>query len=214
MKKKILAISLTVSLIAIAALGATLAYFTDTKEVTNTFTMGNVKIKLEEIVGYNGETPIYGAPNDKSEVDFGTVLPGSEKIKAPFVKNIGANSAYIALSVKVDKRAVFDEILPNVDLTTLFGGSNVDTGADMWKYEKTVRPAGEDTIEYLFTYNSVVASGAETSKLFTSVKIPETLTSNQAAKLDGKFNIAIKAMAIQSDNLTKDKAFTELLNAA
>ena len=48
MKKKITAIFLCVALIAIAIVGASLAYFTDTKTATNTFTMGNVKIDLIE----------------------------------------------------------------------------------------------------------------------------------------------------------------------
>ena len=37
MKKKITAICLCVALLAIAIVGATLAYFTDTKSATNTF---------------------------------------------------------------------------------------------------------------------------------------------------------------------------------
>ena len=48
MKKKITAIFLCVALLAIAIVGASLAYFTDTKTATNTFTVGNVKIKLLE----------------------------------------------------------------------------------------------------------------------------------------------------------------------
>ena len=48
MKKKITAIFLCVALVAIAIVGASLAYFTDTKTATNTFTVGNVKIKLLE----------------------------------------------------------------------------------------------------------------------------------------------------------------------
>ena len=48
MKKKITAIFLCVALIAIAIVGASLAYFTDTDEATNTFTVGNVKIDLIE----------------------------------------------------------------------------------------------------------------------------------------------------------------------
>ena len=48
MKKKITAICLCVALLAIAIVGATLAYFTDTKAATNTFTVGNVKIDLLE----------------------------------------------------------------------------------------------------------------------------------------------------------------------
>ena len=48
MKKKITAIFLCVALVAIAIVGASLAYFTDTDSATNTFTVGNVKIKLLE----------------------------------------------------------------------------------------------------------------------------------------------------------------------
>ena len=48
MKKKITAICLCVALLAVAIVGATLAYFTDTKSATNTFTVGHVKIDLIE----------------------------------------------------------------------------------------------------------------------------------------------------------------------
>ena len=48
MKKKLTAIFLCVALVAIAVAGASLAYFTDTESVTNTFTVGNVKIDLIE----------------------------------------------------------------------------------------------------------------------------------------------------------------------
>ena len=48
MKKKLIAIFLCVALVAIAVVGASLAYFTDTKSATNTFTVGNVKIDLIE----------------------------------------------------------------------------------------------------------------------------------------------------------------------
>ncbi len=48
MKKKLTAICLCVALVAIAVVGASLAYFTDKDSATNTFTVGNVKIKLIE----------------------------------------------------------------------------------------------------------------------------------------------------------------------
>ena len=47
-KKKLLVLGLCVALAAIAIAGASLAYFTDTKSATNTFTVGNVKIDLIE----------------------------------------------------------------------------------------------------------------------------------------------------------------------
>ena len=48
MKKKLTALCLCVALLAVAVVGASLAYFTDTKSATNTFTVGNVKIDLIE----------------------------------------------------------------------------------------------------------------------------------------------------------------------
>ena len=41
-KKRFVAILLCVTLVALAAIGATFAYLTDSKTVTNTFTVGNV----------------------------------------------------------------------------------------------------------------------------------------------------------------------------
>ena len=47
-KKKFLAVALVAILAITAAVGASLAYLKDTKTVTNTFTVGNVKIELLE----------------------------------------------------------------------------------------------------------------------------------------------------------------------
>lgn len=47
-KKSILMAAIAVMLVAVLVVGGTLAYFTDTKSATNTFTMGNVKIELLE----------------------------------------------------------------------------------------------------------------------------------------------------------------------
>jgi predicted ribosomally synthesized peptide with SipW-like signal peptide len=44
MKKKILALSLALGVFALILSAGTLAYFTDSKSATNTFTVGNVKI--------------------------------------------------------------------------------------------------------------------------------------------------------------------------
>lgn len=70
MKKKITAAALVLALLAITVIGGTMAYFTDTKDVTNTFTVGNVKIELLESqlhrsnAGYaNGVTPAADATN-------------------------------------------------------------------------------------------------------------------------------------------------------
>ena len=111
MKKKILALCLCVALAATAIVGASLAYFTDTDEATNTFTVGNVSIdlieqqrkadeegnktttledfeqnkKLYPIVGSaQGEKDALGMPTAKNYVD-----------KMITVKNTGSEKAYI-----------------------------------------------------------------------------------------------------------------------
>lgn len=63
MKKKITAIFLCVALLATAIVGASLAYFTDTDNQTNTFTVGNVKIKLLESSLHRENA---GVANDKT----------------------------------------------------------------------------------------------------------------------------------------------------
>ena len=75
MKKKILALSMCIALAAIAIVGASLAYFTDTKSATNTFTVGNVKIELLESqyhrVNATGETePLSGGYLWAADVDM------------------------------------------------------------------------------------------------------------------------------------------------
>ena len=91
MKKKITAIFLCVALVAIAIVGASLAYFTDTDQATNTFTVGNVKIDLIESryhrqgSGSSGDTTI-PTPNQTASgmkyVSNGATIFTDDEIKA------------------------------------------------------------------------------------------------------------------------------------
>ena len=63
MKKKILALCLVVALAVTAVVGGTLAYFTDTDDAKNTFTVGNVDIELLESSLHRENA---GVPNDKT----------------------------------------------------------------------------------------------------------------------------------------------------
>ena len=91
MKKKIVAICLCLALAAIAIVGATLAYFTDTKSATNTFTVGNVKIDLIESryhrqgSGGSGDTSIPAPTQTASGMKYvsdGATIFTDEEIKA------------------------------------------------------------------------------------------------------------------------------------
>ena len=77
MKKKITAIFLCVALVAIAIVGASLAYFTDTDSATNTFTVGNVKIDLLESSLHRENAGIANGATSNSELWSDVVKEGS-----------------------------------------------------------------------------------------------------------------------------------------
>ena len=115
MKKKITAIALVVCLVAVAIVGGSLAYFTDTDNETNTFTVGNVKIDLIEQQRNDGSTalvpfeqnknlmPIVGSAQGEQETVGGVKLPTAENYvdKIMTIKNTGASDAYVRIFVAV-----------------------------------------------------------------------------------------------------------------
>ena len=95
MKKKLTALCLCVALLAVAVVGASLAYFTDTKSATNTFTVGNVKIDLIESryhrqgSGSSGDTSIPAPTQTASGMYYvanGSTIFTDEEIKADAAK--------------------------------------------------------------------------------------------------------------------------------
>lgn len=129
MKKKIIALSIAFVLVAIAAIGTTLAYLTDNAgNVTNNFTVGNIKIDAVEYVNHtNGagddkdpegtnedpevtEDPYKGykmidlATDDSASYNYENVLPGDNLYKKVVISNnaTGSNPAIFAVTVKTD----------------------------------------------------------------------------------------------------------------
>ena len=107
MKKKITAIFLCVALVAIAIAGASLAYFTDTKSETNTFTVGNVKIDLIEQQTNEGKLEDYV---DGKVLVPGTSSDGNAVSKIVTVKNTGHNAAWVWVDIKVPTVLVSTDI--------------------------------------------------------------------------------------------------------
>ena len=115
MKKKITAIFLCVALVAIAIVGASLAYFTDTDKATNTFTAGGVEIKLieqqrnaahtalEDFENDKNLMPIVGSAQGEQETVGGVKLPKAKNYvdKIMTIKNTGVSDAYVRIFVAV-----------------------------------------------------------------------------------------------------------------
>lgn len=103
MKKKILALCLVIVLAVTAVTGVTLAYFTDTTEVVkNTFTMGKVKIALDEAkVNENG---VATAERVKKNDYTDAMVPGHVFPKDPTIHvEAGSEKSYIFLDVTINK---------------------------------------------------------------------------------------------------------------
>lgn len=87
---------------------ATIAYFTDTKQVSNTFTAGNVKIELSEAAVKKDTTGNLIEDANKDRIlggveetvnNYGKIYPGQSIFKDPTVKNTGDNPEWIAVKV-------------------------------------------------------------------------------------------------------------------
>lgn len=89
-KKQLLRTLMACGLVVSVAAGGTVAYLTDAETATNTFTVGKMKIDLEE-PGYPG--------NDSDAVK--NIIPNQEIVKDPQIENTGNNDALVFLRVEV-----------------------------------------------------------------------------------------------------------------
>ena len=210
MKKKILALSMCIALAAIAIVGASLAYFTDTKTATNTFTMGNVQIKLDE-------TNVNDPEGDRVTSNVYNVYPGAVVTKDPIVHNIGKNGAYIRATVNVSNwmnlvgayYPDFKETFPNdgykAALNLLVG--ELGEGWSVVGVEAgDVFTIGQFDVKFILKYDGVLASGTDTTAMFQTVTIPAGIDNANADSFD---EVKVVAQAIQADGFdTWEEAFT------
>lgn len=204
MKKKITAIFLCVALVAIAIVGASLAYFTDTKTATNTFTMGDVKITLDE-------TSVANPTGPRVTSNTYNTYPGAVVTKDPIVHNTGSNAAYIRATVKVEGWVTTCKDcykFEGADYANTLERYLVAEGAlgDGWSVESATVDAnnGKD-VTFVLRYDRELAVGAETAPMFRQVQVPTGLENGQTLG-----TITVTAQAIQADGFdTWDAAFAE-----
>lgn len=197
MKKKILAISLVVSLVAVAALGVTLAYFTDTGKVDNTFTVGNIDIALSETVANDGEQPQTITEED-GEFEYDTIVPGDVLTKEPVIENTGDNDAYVFMKLTLSDAAALGGLLPSAEGAVTDGLINFN-GTDWTPLDNDV--VGTNRVIWI-GYKTVLASGATTNAPFSTITIPTEWNSTDMGGLGDEFSLTVEAYAIQADNIT------------
>lgn len=209
MKKKIVALCLCVALAVVAIGGATLAYFTDTKTATNTFAMGDVKIKLDE-------TNINDLDGDRVTSNAYDVYPGAVVTKDPIVHNVGKNGAYIRATVNVSNwmnlvaayYPDFKATFPNDDYKAALN-LLVGTLGEGWSVVGVeagdVFTIDQFDAKFVLKYDGVLAAGADTTAMFQTVTIPAGIDNANASSFD---EVKVVAQAIQADGFdTWEAAF-------
>ena len=214
--KKILC---TVAIVGVIGVSGIFAYLTDVDTASNKFTVGQVKIELQE--------PNWDEADDTNNNDIPdyaeNIAPNATIKKDPQVKNIGKNDAYIYLKVTVPAKSIItaqsDGTLVNNGVaqpTPLFTYTTNENWSEISSKRATNTNATTGEIEsytYVYYYNEKVAPNTTTGTLFDSVTFANVIEK----QIDStEQQIDIEAYAIQVDNLPADttiaKAYDIYLN--
>ena len=215
MKKKLIAISLVVAMLAVAVIGGSLAYFTDTKSAENTFTVGGVKIALiEQQVNEAGDAledfeqnqvlmPIVGSAQGEKDA-FGQPVAENYIDKMVTIQNTGKSAAYVrayfAIPSALDDG--FEESF-NASMNILhfnFGNENgVTTYNNQWLWGSVAKPnhSGwnylETTIDgvaynvYFADYYKALPAGETTEQFISGVYLDSHVDMKDGKYVDTRF---------------------------
>ena len=190
-KKQLLRTLIACGLVVSVAAGGTVAYLTDAETATNTFTVGKVKIDLEE-PGYPG--------NDSDEVK--NIVPNQEIVKDPQIENTGNNDALVFLRVEVPQET-FAELdagnnVGEKKLQDLFKLNNVSDQWELLRTETVTGEGGKAKTSYVYGYKKTLGKGATTDKLFQKVQMKNAVESDLSGNVE---DIIVTACAIQATDI-------------
>ena len=195
-KKKLLTMLTALVLVAVVGVGATLAYLSDkTLALTNTFTVGNVTINLNEddITSDNENDRIIVNTTTADTQDYTNMLPGIFVTKDPKI-NVEAGSSDCYLFMKLDGLDD-DDIKENF---TIKYGDDGEANEVNPNWHKLVGDPDELDGIYIYEYenNMVFGAGAKTQPIFDSVKY-----NDNGVETDASFNFDIIAGAYQAGGI-------------
>lgn len=188
MKKRNLLISiLSLALVCIIGVGATLAYFTDKTEIkTNVFTTGKVSIELTDDTNGPNEDDTWTSEKTDDGIVYGNVMPGdvlSKIVKVTVADD--SSDCYVAIRVGVRPDEKIDPALEGI-----LDSIQDQARANNWAYDRQ----GDAMTVY---YPTVLVAGDEVT-LFETVSVPTTWGNEYA---DASFCIDVQAAAVQAAHL-------------
>ncbi len=209
-KRRILAIAMSLVIVAIIAIGATVAYFTDTDNATNTFTTGGVKIDLIEeqsnedhtgFVPYTGDKvlmPIVGSAQGEK---YPNGQPTAENYidKVVTIKNTGKSAAWIRAYYAVPSALDDGEETFKEGATMLHGNCGHNLQGDTpvttyqnewiwkkngkWQYFETVMNGVSYNV-YFADYYQPVAPNATTEQFICGVYLDKNVDMKDGKYID------------------------------
>lgn len=201
-KKKIVSIALAAALAATAIVGSSLAYFTDTEEKTNTFTVGNVDITLTE-------------PNWDADINNKDLIPGKTIPKDPTITVAeGSETAYTFM--KVQMSADFIELINKYATATK---KELPAAVEDWFTSEVAPKVMEIGDDYVILGVLSPKEAGQSVTYFDEVKVPAEVT-QEMIKADGTYTITVTAYAIQAEGFydetnkqaSRQAAFDALFN--
>lgn len=233
-KRKILLLASTLMMVAVLAVGGTLAYFTDADVAKNVFTVGNVQIDLKENFVDGSKLVPVTYDEEGNRKDDNVVN------KDVFVTNTGSEEAYVRVHIAIP--TILDDGDPTFDASANILHFNAETESyqnGFWNWGKA--PADNDgltgsamvndrnwnfyTVEiggigynvYVVTYESILTAENPTTLHYamSQVYMDKTVTNQDITRiketLEDEWYIYVAAEGTQADGF--DNAF-EALNTA
>ena len=199
-KRSLLSVIALVLTISITAFG-TVAYMTDSDTVTNTFTVGNINIIVDE-------KNVDGIPDENNNIvperdqaNQYELIPGLVHEKDPRVTiPMGSEKCYVRMRVEMTGASALKSInsaLTDVELLTQFVTINSD-------WTLTGEPVlNGDVLCYEFRYKEAVDASTEAKvlqPLFDTFTVPITFNSNDlAAMVAANFKLDVHGDAVQTE---------------
>lgn len=215
------------SLLLLFFVGATFAYFSDTKQTSATLTSGNVRLTLSEsavkrdgwnLVSDSDKPRIFGGDGETVIHDYGSIYPGQSICKDPTVTNTGDTEEWIAAKVTLTDGAgdltkiIGYEGTEYVDIEMLLGGglleetvhvgvwNGIDAVCHNDRYAMIQVPSVSDgRFEFIFLMLEPVAP-EESVLLFDHIIIPEEWNNSEMQQL-ASLKINVQAYGVQTTAL-------------
>ena len=207
-KKKVFVAALALCLVAIISMG-TLAWFSDSDDVTNNFYVADSEDnEPDEIFSVDVWENTPDGDEDQNGASYGNILPGDTLKKEVRVENTGHYAQYVRVIVTIsDAEAWINALGADFDVANVLDGFNAADWNHGWNnlIDATEMP---ENLMYVIYYKDVVNSG-DVVEVFDNIKIPTTLTKEQAAAFGGNFSINVKAQAVQAENVVPEGTAAE-----